>query len=128
MTLHDAFAADRADRRSKEYYLRNWRKVTKRDAVRLRLVRSMLARARLKKATDFLKAAYILQHGRTPEDYATAHLLAKEAGNVRVGAITARFLRQAAHDRFLWSIGCPQRYGTQYRLSDSTERPQARRQ
>jgi hypothetical protein len=61
---------------------------------------------------DLVYAAFIFQHGDCPEHYRYAHRLAQialEAGDLEAGWIYAATL-----DRYLMSLGKPQKFGTQY--------------
>jgi hypothetical protein len=60
-------------------------------------------------------AAMILQHGESSSDYESAHLLAASASEN--GFVGAAKLSEAAYDRWRLSIGQPQKYGTQSRIS-----------
>ncbi|HZF66841.1 MAG TPA: hypothetical protein VEZ47_02265 [Gemmatirosa sp.] len=57
-------------------------------------------------------AAWLLNHGETPEDASRAHALAREAAEA--GYAPARWLAAAAYDRACMYAGRPQRYGTQF--------------
>jgi hypothetical protein len=61
----------------------------------------------------------VLQHAPAPEDYLLAHELC--IVGISKGEERAKWLAAASEDRFLMSIGRPQRFGTQYRK----ERPEA---
>jgi hypothetical protein len=76
-------------------------------------------------------AAMILQHtpriwigellsSQASENYLLAHYLAKSAAEA--GHEPARWLAAAAYDRYLVSIGQPQKYGTQFSLNRETGR------
>jgi hypothetical protein len=57
-------------------------------------------------------AAWLLNHGETPDDAALGHALAREAAEA--GYAPARWLAAAAYDRARMYAGRPQRYGTQF--------------
>jgi hypothetical protein len=61
----------------------------------------------------FQRAAYVFQHGDTPDDYLLAHTLAMVA--VARGQSGAVWIASATLDRYLNSIHQPQIYGTQFR-------------
>jgi hypothetical protein len=66
-------------------------------------------------------SSLILQHSLTSEDYLLAHelcVVAISKGKPNAGALDARGLAAASEDRFLMSIGLPQRFGTQYPVED----------
>lgn len=65
----------------------------------------------LRTGADFYHAAMVLQHGTAPGDYLLAHELSMVA--IARGEPRGRWLAAASLDRFLVSIGRPQRFGTQ---------------
>jgi len=75
-------------------------------------VRALLAAGQIKSAQDFHDAAYVFQHGTTPDDYLLAHILAVEA--VVKGDDTSKWISAATLDRYLQEIGRGQVFGTQY--------------
>jgi len=60
---------------------------------------------------DWYHAAWLFNHGDTPEDAESAHRLAARA--VDGGYRPARWLSAAAYDRWCMYSGKPQRFGTQ---------------
>jgi hypothetical protein len=62
----------------------------------------------------------VLQHASTPDDYLLAHDLCVIA--IGKGEQKAKWLAAASMDRFLVSIGRPQRFGTQF-FSNKSFRP-----
>jgi hypothetical protein len=68
---------------------------------------------------DYRRAAMVLQHGETPEEYLLAHEFCLVA--LSKGERDARWLAAATEDRFLMNIGRPQRFGTQYRSTRPDE-------
>jgi hypothetical protein len=111
--LFDLFIADQGDRlpETGESAV-DWAKVEERDRSRRDAVRRLYAANKLKTGTDYYRAAVIMQHGKTPDDFLTAHEMATAA--VLLGRHSMRWLVAATHDRFLISIGRRQRFGTQY--------------
>ncbi len=89
-----------------------WAVIAKQDAERREATRRLLAAGSLHAAQDFASAAFIFQHGDTPEDYLLAHTLALVA--VAKGDAGATWIAAATLDRYLNSIGKPQIYGTQF--------------
>ena len=90
-----------------------WEALTKEDAARQQRTRALLASEQLHSGEDFRQAAFIFQHGTTPEDFLLAHTLAMVA--VSKGDDTAVWIGAATLDRYLQSIDRPQVYGTQFR-------------
>lgn len=88
-------------------------------------VRTLLAQGKLITGEDFSDAALIFQHGRTPEDFLFAHVLAVE-GLIRGGS-TDKWIAAATLDRYLQSVNQPQVFGTQYtgdKAAGNTPKPQ----
>ena len=82
------------------------------DARHLARVKAIYLDGKINTASDYYRAALVLQHGAAPEDNLLAHELAIVA--VRKGyAAQAAWLVAASEDRFLQSIGRKQRFGTQ---------------
>jgi len=79
-----------------------------------RRVRSMeiVSAKGLQTADDYYYAAWIMNHGDTPEDARNAHLLALYSSEL--GYRPARWLAAASYDRWQMYQGKPQKYGTNY--------------
>jgi hypothetical protein len=65
-------------------------------------------------ARDLVYAAFIFQHGDCPEHYLFANKLAQMG--LDAGDPDARWIYAATLDRYLMSLGRPQKFGTQYTL------------
>ena len=103
---------DQADRTPAAGTSIDWKVVEPRDRARLARVKEFYAQGQLETGNDFLNAALILQHGTSPQDYLLAHELCVVAISKGADGVS---LAAASEDRFLMSIGRPQRFGTQYR-------------
>ena len=103
---------DQADRNPPAGKPIDWKMVEPRDRARLARAKELYVRDQLQTGRDYFNAALILQHSELPGDYLLAHELSVVAisKGVRVESLAA-----AGEDRFLMSIGRPQRFGTQYR-------------
>lgn len=120
--LFSLFSADQADRFPKPGESAvDWTKVDGKDHIRRALVNRLYQQGKLKTGNDYYRAAVIMQHGKTPEDFLLAHELATAA--VVLGRHTTRWLVAATQDRFLISIGRRQRFGTQYRTDAADPTP-----
>ena len=86
-------------------------------------VRAMLAAGDLVSAGDLYKAAFVLQHGETADDYLLAHVLSTDS--LAKGNGDARWLVAATLDRYLQLAGRAQIFGTQYPLDPSKPHPVA---
>lgn len=105
------FDADQKDRQA-PFGKINWAVVNKRDSARRKLVRQLLAEGKLHTGKDFERAAFIFQHGGTPDDYLLAHTLAMVA--IARGDVEAIWISAATLDRYLHAIHQPQIFGTQF--------------
>ena len=84
-------------------------------------VRVLLTAGQLKSPEDLYKAAFVLQHGETADDYLMAHVLATES--LVKGNLDARWLVAATLDRYLQLTRQPQIFGTQYSLDPTKPHP-----
>jgi len=94
----------------------DWVVVGKADQERRQETRALLAKGDLHTGEDFERAAFVFQHGQTPDDYLLAHTLAMVA--VARGKADALWIEAATLDRYLHSIEHPQIYGTQFGWKD----------
>jgi len=90
----------------------DWVVVSKSDADRREATQRLLNEGKLHTGEDFEHAAFLFQHGSTPNDYLLAHTLAMIA--VKKGQNSSLWIATATLDRYLQSIHRPQIYGTQY--------------
>jgi len=103
---------DQADRMPPAGKSIDWKTVAARDESRLKRAKEIYSQNQLRTGNDYFNAALVLQHSNTPEDYLLAHELCVVAISKRRGIES---LAAASEDRFLMSIGRPQRFGTQYK-------------
>ncbi|SRR5260221_8276878 len=103
---------DQADRTPHKGETINWQLVSSRDDARLKRVKEIYSQNQLETGSDYFNAALILQHGNTPEDYLLAHELSVVAISKKRGLDS---MAAVSEDRFLMTIGRPQRFGTQYK-------------
>lgn len=111
--LAQLYQEDQSDRRPGEGKSIDWSVVAPRDQARQARVKELYATGQLKTGADYHHAAMVLQHGSEPEDYLLAHEFCVIA--LSKGYSRALWLAAATEDRFLRSIGRPQRFGTQFR-------------
>jgi hypothetical protein len=109
------FEADQADRMPEGGKAVDWTSVGPRDREREARVKALHEAGDLRTGKDYHRAAMVLQHASTPEDYLLAHEFCVVA--LAKGERDARWLAAATEDRLLMTIGRPQRFGTQYRSS-----------
>ncbi len=103
------FHEDQEDRRAADI---DWAIVQPRDRRRQARVKELYTANRLRTGADYYHAAMVLQHADAGDDYLLAHEMCVVA--LSKGESRARWLAAATEDRFLWSIGRPQRFGTQF--------------
>ncbi len=101
----------------------DWDKISVDDAARRKEAVSLITNGDIVTADDYYHAAYIFQHGDTPEDYLKAHALA--TASALKGRTDAAWIAAATLDRYLQSTGKPQIFGTQYKLrnGEATQEP-----
>jgi hypothetical protein len=90
----------------------DFERMAERDAKRRADARRLLAAGRIRSGREHQFAALLFQHSDTAEDLRLAHVLATTA--VFKGQIEARWLAAATTDRYLWHLGQPQIFGTQF--------------
>jgi hypothetical protein len=105
------FDADQADRQADHI---DWSIVGPADRKRQSRTQALLDTGALQSGDDFYHAAFVFQHGRLPDDYLKAHLLAMVA--TARGNTDAVWIASATLDRYLHAIGKPQVLGTQYSI------------
>ena len=89
-----------------------------RDAARRLRVMELVVADALHTAEDFYYAAWIMNHGDTPDDARNAHILALRSSEL--GHRPARWLAAASYDRWQMYQGKQQKYGTNY-VSDGRQ-------
>jgi len=115
--LWQLFQDDQRERTPTDDQVVDLSTVTARDIARLKRVKELYREGKIRTGADYFYAALILQHSNdSVEDYLLAHdfcIVSMIKGDSR-----ARWLAAATEDRFLISLGRPQRFGTQYRIDD----------
>jgi hypothetical protein len=109
--LSAIFAEDQAARKSMPI---DWAKVALADRAHRQEVLELLHSGNVRTSNDFYRAAMIMQHGESTEDYQLAYSLTKLSATIDPSNKMARWLAAASWDRVLKSKGLPQWYGTQY--------------
>jgi hypothetical protein len=110
--LHDE---DQADRSAASDQDADWSVIEPRDTARRERVKALFASGALQTANDYYHAAMVLQHGDAPDDFLLAHEFCVVAITKGRNDRGTRWLAASAEDRFLMSIGRPQRFATQFR-------------
>lgn len=120
--LKQLFDEDQADRVPGP--AKDWAAVMLRDEARQARVKELIASGSLSTGTDYYHAAMVMQHASEPDDYLLAHDLCVVA--ISKGETRAKWLAAASLDRFLVSIGRPQRFGTQFSSNHPSRPPRLR--
>jgi hypothetical protein len=115
--IHRLFIEDQQDRKSMENSAQSpswqeWERIAARDKQRRERVQALMAAGTLKTGRDYHDAAFIFQHGQTPDDYLLAHILA--IAGIATGNQECRWIAAATLDRYLQATKQPQVFGTQY--------------
>jgi len=110
-----AYKTDQNDRKQLKSYLTYFSELEQRDKLRLAQVEKINTKNEIEKPTDKFYAAYIYHHSDQSSNYKIAYKLAEEAAksNSLKDDYEAQWLRKATYDRYLVSIGKPQKYNTQ---------------
>ena len=113
------YESDQRDREDFVEFSREADAVAPGDAQRRAETRKLLMGRSLRTAEDYKRAAFIFQHGTTPNDFLLAHTLSMVA--VAKGDPDALWIASATLDRYLQATGKRQIYGTQIKeRSDHT--------
>ena len=111
--LDSLFEADRQERTNQpKVNTSEYKAMRGRDLERRERVMEMVAAEALNTAQDYYHAAWIMNHGDTPQDARNAHRLALRSSEL--GYRPARWLAAATYDRWQMYQGKPQKYGTNY--------------
>jgi hypothetical protein len=111
------FAEDQQYRHSWAEFKAHEKLFTEQDSLNRKAVRKLLDNGALHTAQDFAQAAFVFQHGDTPDDYLVAHALAIDA--LALGDRTASWIATASLDRYLLSTNHAQVFGTQMQPGDT---------
>ena len=119
-----AYKTDQADRMTVRAYLGLLNdSMAKRDSIRLEQVSLLYKESQISKPIDKFHAAFIFHHSKKSSFYEIAQKLAGEAAAVSElkDNYTVQWLAKATYDRWMVSLGKPQKYGTQDKFSVSVE-------
>lgn len=119
-----AYKTDQADRMTMRAYLgiRN-DNLAKRDSIRLAQVKHLYKENQIIKPIDKFYAAFIFHHSKKSSLFEIAQKLAGEAASVSElkNNYVVQWLAKATYDRWMVSLGKPQKYGTQDKFSISVD-------
>lgn len=116
--LEYAFKTDQEDRRQLRSYADFFSELKDRDRRRLQQVKEILSGNKELKSLDKFHAAFVLHHSQQSEDYKLAAGLAAAAAKdpALKDVYEVQWLKKAAYDRWMVSIGEPEKYNTQNKL------------
>ena len=117
--LQYAYNTDQDDRKELKSFVGYFSELNKRDSLRLMQVRKYHLKNKITKPIDKFHAAFIFHHSDNSEDYKIASELASEAANSEKlkDNYTVQWLQKASYDRYMLSIGEPEKYNTQNNFS-----------
>jgi hypothetical protein len=113
------YEEDQADRMPKDGKAIDPTVLIPRDREREGRIKDLYEAGKIRTGKDYHRAAMVLQHAVSPDDFLLAHEFCVVA--LAKGERDARWLAAATEDRFLMKIGRPQRFGTQYSSSRLSE-------
>lgn len=119
-----AYKTDQTDRMTIGAYLSIFGdNIAKRDIIRVKQVSQLYTDNQISLPMDKFYAAFILHHSGRSELFEIAQNLAGEAASVSElkDNYVVQWLAKATYDRWLVSLGKPQKYGTQDKFSVSVE-------
>ncbi|MBJ6118804.1 hypothetical protein JAO76_11405 [Pontibacter sp. BT310] len=119
-----AYNTDQADRMTIRAYLGFLNdSMAKRDSIRLEQVGELYRNSQISKPMDKFYAAFIFHHSNHSSLFEIAQKLAGEAASESElkSDYVVQWLAKATYDRWMVSLGKPQKYGTQDKFSVSVE-------
>jgi hypothetical protein len=122
--LSYAYQTDQGDRKNLKAYLGLFReKLANRDSLRLRQVKELYTNRLIEEPLDKFHAAFVFHHGEESKDYEIAHELASQAASAEAlkEVYQVQWLAKASYDRWMVSLGKPQKYDTQDKIGISIE-------
>jgi len=117
--LEYAYHTDQNDRKQLKSFVEYFSKLKERDAIRLNEVNRILSEQQDLKPIEKFYAAFIYHHSDNSKDYETASKLAEAAAKEAdlKDDYQVQWLRKASYDRWMLSIGKPEKYNTQNKMS-----------
>lgn len=117
--LEYAYKTDQNDRTQLRSFIGYFSKLKERDSIRLKQVRSNYSKDKISKPMDKFYAAFVFHHSDNSSDFKIASQLASEAASSEnlKDDYTVQWLKRASYDRYMLSIGKPEKYNTQNQFS-----------
>lgn len=117
-----AYKTDQADRMTVKAYVGLFKdSMATRDSIRLEQVNQLYKNNQISEPLDKFYAAFVFHHSKKSAFYEIAQQLAGEAADVHElkNDYVVQWLAKATYDRWMVSLGKPQKYGTQEKFSVS---------
>lgn len=117
--LEYAYRTDQADRQELRSFVSFMSKLEERDHERLEQVRKLYSQDKISTPIDKFHAAFVFHHSDNSNDYRIASQLAADAAQNEAlkDNYTVQWLQKASYDRYMLSIGKPEKYNTQNTFS-----------
>lgn len=121
--LQYAYKTDQSDRKQLRSFIGLFSKLEERDDQRLTQVKQLSHNRSLLKPIDKFYAAFIYHHSENSTDYEVASKLSAQAAESEQlqDHYQVQWLKKAAYDRYMVSIGKPEKYNTQNSFSVEVE-------
>jgi hypothetical protein len=114
--LRELYESDQKDQNDESWNEGTGAEFDRRQTVRRNRVMEIIEAGMLADLQDWDRAAMLLQHGDTPDDYLLAHILSMPCGIADQPG--GKFMCAATLDRFLQNVGRPQIFTTQSGAAD----------
>ena len=111
-----AYQTDQGDRKNLKFYTGLFAESRReRDSLRMDQAMRLYKNQQITKPLDKFHAAFIFHHGSQSQQYEIAHQLANEAAEAEalLDVYLVQWLAKATYDRWMLSLGKPQKYDTQ---------------
>ena len=117
--LEYAYKTDQGDRKKIKSYIDYFSELNKRDSIRLDQARNYYLKNNINEPIDKFYAAFIFHHSKNKKDFKIASELATEAASDEglEDNYMVQWLKKATFDRYMLSIGEPEKYNTQNNFS-----------
>ncbi|WP_143155991.1 hypothetical protein [Cyclobacterium lianum] len=117
--LENTYVTDQGDRKYLKSYIPFLSRLEDRDQSRLNQVKGIYERNKNLEPIEKFYAAFIFHHSDNSKDYETASKLASEAAKAAhlQKQNLVQWLKKAAYDRWMVSMGKPEKYNTQNKFS-----------
>lgn len=117
--LQYAYKTDQNDRKQLRSFVNSSSEFQERDQARLNQVNKILKQEKAIEPIEKFYAAFIYHHSNNSKDYETASNLATAAAQEESlkDNYQVQWLKKASYDRWMLSIGKPEKYNTQNKFS-----------